>query len=198
MTPQQQQQVQMLVAFNKAVSGFAVKIAAFMHAGGQEVSIEPKFNCEIPAETKFLRSSLIREEVKELLDAIDNDDFIGIADGIADALYVIIGTALAYGIPAGLVFDVVSENNMTKIDLETGKCDKDENGKIIKPEGYQKVKLEGPLKAWADGIVKAGGDAMFIPLVVEGYIRHFKQQQSAIIQPGSVEDATRMTILTTN
>lgn len=198
MTPQQAQQAQMLIAFNKAVSGFAVKVAAFMHAGGQEVSIEPKFDCEIPAETKFLRSSLIREEVKELLDAIDNDDFVGIADGIADSLYVIIGTALAYGIPTGLAFDVVSENNMTKINLETGKCDRSPEGKILKPEGYKKVELEEPLRLWADGIKNAGGDAMFIPLVVEGYIRQFRKAQSAIIQPGDVDEATRLGILSTN
>jgi predicted HAD superfamily Cof-like phosphohydrolase len=198
MTPEQQQQAHMLIAFNKAISGFAVKIAAFMHAGGQEVSIEPKWDCNIPLETKFLRSSLIREEVAELLTAIDNNDFVDIADGIADVLYVVIGTALAYGIPTGLVFDIVSENNMTKINAETGVCDKDEYGKILKPEGYVKVALQEPLEKWAVGIKNMGGDEMFKRLVVEGYIRQFRNAQSLILTPGSEEEAKSIAILSTN
>lgn len=64
--------------------------------------------------TYRLRRELIREEVQELLDAMRDDNLVEIADGLADACYVIIGTAVAYGIPLDKVWEEVHRSNMEK------------------------------------------------------------------------------------
>ena len=55
-----------------------------------------------PAETALLRISLIAEELAETFSAMRENDLEGSADGIADTLYVIAGTAVAYGIAPAL------------------------------------------------------------------------------------------------
>lgn len=79
-----------------------------------------------------LRRRLIEEECLETLKAIDEcvllrnsealivngqvvtSALIEVADGLADQLYVIFGTALAFGIPIESVFAEVHRSNMTK------------------------------------------------------------------------------------
>jgi predicted HAD superfamily Cof-like phosphohydrolase len=85
-----------------------------------------------------LRWSLIDEEVnKELKPAMEAGDMVGIADGIVDSIYVLIGAALEYGIPLEKVWDAVQTANMAKRDPVTGKVRRREDGKILKPEGWQ-------------------------------------------------------------
>ncbi len=87
---------------------------------------------EIPAENRqILRLNLIMEEVSELQEAIRQYDIIGIADGIADAIYVILGTAIEYGINMTPVWDEVQRTNMAKVGGTVR-----EDGKILKPEGW--------------------------------------------------------------
>jgi predicted HAD superfamily Cof-like phosphohydrolase len=45
-----------------------------------------------------LRVALLEEEVSELVSASERGDLVGIADALADIVYVIYGTALTYGI----------------------------------------------------------------------------------------------------
>jgi hypothetical protein len=86
---------------------------------------------------KQLRIKLITEEVvNELLPAIERDDIVGIADGIADGIYVMIGTALAYGLPFWAVWREVQRSNMDKFDPETGAAIRRADGKILKREGW--------------------------------------------------------------
>lgn len=79
-----------------------------------------------------LRKSLLYEEYNELLQAWTDQHLAGIADGLADLIYVCIGTALAYGIPLGLVFDEVHRTNMLKTKISAR-----DDGKILKPEGWK-------------------------------------------------------------
>lgn len=68
-----------------------------------------------PMDVKSLRFQLIAEEVKdELLPALSSDNLVEIADGIADSIYVLIGCAIAYGIPIDRIFLEVHRSNMTK------------------------------------------------------------------------------------
>lgn len=75
----------------------------------------------------MLRIKLIREEAgKELVDGLLDGDMQEIVDGIGDSLYVIFGTAVAYGLDAQAIFDRVHASNMTKFidghkDPATGK-----------------------------------------------------------------------------
>lgn len=87
----------------------------------------------IPTEKfKELRISLITEEVNETLMALEQDDLVEIADGIADSIVVLLGTAVTYGIDIRPIWDEVHRTNMAK---KGGPVRED--GKKLKPEGWQ-------------------------------------------------------------
>ena len=65
----------------------------------------------------MLRTRLIIEEAAELCIALHQRDSIEVADALADLLYVVFGTAIAYGIPIGPVFEEVHRANMSKTPL---------------------------------------------------------------------------------
>lgn len=120
-------------------------IETFMQACEQEVRSYPGLPDD---EIRDLRIRLIREEWEgpgELLESLLAGDLVGIADGIADSLYVIIGTAAAYGIDIQEIFDEVHRSNMSKTiyNEDTGKYTvvKNEFGKVLKPESYSPPKL---------------------------------------------------------
>lgn len=90
-----------------------------------------------------LRQRLHDEELFELHEAMDAADLIGVADGLADLLYVLYGTALHYGIPLDAVFAEVHRSNMTKVyDPSRAKY----AGKVIvKGDDYSPPDIEGVL-----------------------------------------------------
>lgn len=101
--------------------------------------------CDVPspAVTGFpskdrvdLRLRLIDEERSELENSIIAKDIEGVADAIADSIYVLVGTALEFGIPLDRVWAEVQRANMRKVDPETGKVRRREDGKILKPDGW--------------------------------------------------------------
>jgi len=69
---------------------------------------------DIPAWVKRVRGDLLYEEVNELGEAVESDDIVKIADALGDIAYVIVGTAVAYGIPFDAVLAEVHRSNMTK------------------------------------------------------------------------------------
>lgn len=135
-------------------------VEEFMRRCDQEVKTYP----EIPDEkVKTLRIRLMMEELMgatkpyveynliqnksdELVASILKNDIVGIADGIADVLYVVIGTAAAYGIDIQEVFDEVHRSNLSKTvwdeERQRWYIEKDEFGKAIKPESYSPADLE--------------------------------------------------------
>lgn len=96
-----------------------------------------------------LRYNLIHEEINdELLPAMMNDNLVEIADAIADSIYVLIGTALEYGIPLERVWSEVQRSNMSKMDPVSGRAIKREDGKVLKgpnfsPANVVRVLAEG-------------------------------------------------------
>lgn len=130
-------------AFNPAPD-FIGDVAAFHRA------------CEVPAyfhdprqppmDRAALRKKLIEEEVLETTKAIDNGDLEGIADGIADAIYVLVGTALEYGIPLAAVWAEVQRANMAKVDPVTGRVKRRGDGKILKPDGWTPPNITEAMK----------------------------------------------------
>ena len=79
-----------------------------------------------------LREKLIDEEYMELAAAMDKNDMVAIADACADLIYVVIGTAIEYGIPLPNVWSAVQLANMSKIGGPTRA-----DGKILKPSGWK-------------------------------------------------------------
>lgn len=102
-----------------------------------------KFNCHrgklghLPSiERVMLRTRLMVTENSEAVEAMALEDYVNVAKELADALYVIYGTADEYGIPIDEVFLAVHESNMTK----TGA--KDSGGKIVKGDHYIPPNIE--------------------------------------------------------
>lgn len=75
------------------------------------------------------RVSLIREEVAELIVAIEDGAVPRVAAEAVDVLYVVLGTLCTYGIDVGPVWDAIHRANMLKVP----------NGadKPIKPPGWR-------------------------------------------------------------
>lgn len=68
-----------------------------------------------PPEVVILRMRLIAEEVGETFAAMhEAQDPVEILDGICDAIYVLAGTAVAYGLPLDEALAEVHRSNMTK------------------------------------------------------------------------------------
>lgn len=93
-----------------------------------------------PEDDVFLfRYELCLEELKELLAAHRKLDLVGVADAIADLLYVTYGMAYEYGIPIDDVFAEVHRANMQKV---RAKGDDDPLGvrksgsDVVKPDGF--------------------------------------------------------------
>lgn len=62
-----------------------------------------------------LRLDLIDEEVKELHDAVKENNFTEIIDALSDILYVVYGAGAAFGIDLDKSFNIVHNSNMTKL-----------------------------------------------------------------------------------
>lgn len=74
-------------------------------------------NPAIPSpERSALRVSLIAEELKELQEAIENNDIVEVADALADIQYVLAGAILEFGLGDKFraIFDEVQRSNMSK------------------------------------------------------------------------------------
>jgi predicted HAD superfamily Cof-like phosphohydrolase len=95
---------------------------------GVKVLDRPGFDAHT---TACLRQSLVKEETQELMDAIESRNIEATADAIADSIYVLIGTALSFGIPLAAVWREVHSANMRKV----GGARRND-GKILKPEGW--------------------------------------------------------------
>jgi predicted HAD superfamily Cof-like phosphohydrolase len=85
--------------------------------------------------------SLIKEEYKELRDAVKAKDEVEILDALIDILVVTIGTAHAMGYDAEGAWNEVMKTNFAKIDPETGFVKRREDGKIMKPDGWKAPEL---------------------------------------------------------
>ena len=110
-----------------------------------------KVPCIPSTKTALLRSKLIVSEAAETVEAMANEDLLEVLDGLIDDLYVVVGTAIAYGLGDVLpaAFAKVHKNNMSKLGPD-GKPIKDASGKVVKPEGYVPVDL----KPFIDGSYK--------------------------------------------
>ena len=113
------------------------KVKAFMNTFGQEV----KEKTEFPNEKIIkLRYDLIKEELEELKEAIEQKNMIEIADALTDILYVTYGAGHAFGINLDKCFNEVQESNMSKLG-EDQKPIYNENGKVMKGPSYFKPNL---------------------------------------------------------
>ena len=114
------------------------KVGIFMKTFGQEVKNKPSFSTD---KINKLRLDLIKEELSELTDAMNNKDLLEVADALTDILYVTYGAGHAFGIDLDKCFDEVQNSNMSKLD-EDGKPIYNEHGKVMKGPNYFKPDLK--------------------------------------------------------
>ena len=113
------------------------KVGTFMKTFGQEVKNKPSFSSD---KINKLRIDLIKEELDELKEAMDNNDLLEVADALTDILYVTYGAGHAFGIDLDKCFDEVQNSNMSKLD-ENGKPIYNDAGKVMKGPKYFKPNL---------------------------------------------------------
>lgn len=125
-----------------------LQVAEFEKACGHELSKEGPRQPE--SRTRELRYKLIEEEAGETLRALDLifdgspvADLAELADGLADLIWVCVGTAIHFGIDLPAVFEEVRKTNMSK--FGPGSYVR-EDGKRMKPPGFVPPDIEGVLK----------------------------------------------------
>jgi predicted HAD superfamily Cof-like phosphohydrolase len=85
--------------------------------------------------------SLIKEEYKELNEAINNSNQVETLDALIDILVVTVGAIHSAGYDAEGAWKEVMMTNFAKIDKETGKVRKRDDGKVLKPIGWMPPEL---------------------------------------------------------
>jgi predicted HAD superfamily Cof-like phosphohydrolase len=114
------------------------KVKIFMETFDQEVKTKPSFSTD---KINSLRYDLIKEELEELKEAMENKDLLEVADALTDILYVTYGAGHAFGIDLDKCFEEVQNSNMSKLD-ENGKPIFSDAGKVMKGLNYFKPNLK--------------------------------------------------------
>jgi predicted HAD superfamily Cof-like phosphohydrolase len=110
-------------------------VQAFHRASGQRIGQQTSPSWA-PVEVLALRLNLILEEHVELAVAVSELDFVEVADALVGLLYVVIGTMVVLGLPAGPCWAEVHASNMAK--FPPGRPPKlRADGKVEKPEGWE-------------------------------------------------------------
>ena len=114
------------------------KVKTFMTTYGQEV----KESASFPDENIIkLRLKLIKEELEELEQALNDKNLLEVADALTDILYVTYGAGHSFGINLDACFEEVQRSNMSKLD-EDGKPIYNEYGKVMKGPNFSKPNLK--------------------------------------------------------
>lgn len=97
-----------------------------------------------------LREKLVFEEYHEFRQAMFEQDLVRLADACCDLIYVIVGTALAYGIDLRPIWAAVQRSNMEKMPYDSTFAKKLEEqgitiplGKVMKPVGWKEPDVAG-------------------------------------------------------
>ena len=114
------------------------KVKTFMTTYGQEV----KESASFPDENIIkLRLKLIKEELEEFEQALNDKNLLEVADALTDILYVTYGAGHSFGINLDACFEEVQRSNMSKLD-EDGKPIYNEYGKVMKGPNFSKPNLK--------------------------------------------------------
>ena len=113
-------------------------VKKFMETFGQEIKEKASFPDD---KITSLRYDLIKEELDELKEALDNKDLKEVADALTDILYVTYGAGHAFGINLDKCFEEVQNSNMSKLGID-GKPIFNDKGKVLKGPNYFKPNLE--------------------------------------------------------
>jgi len=129
------------------------QVASFHHLIGELISANPillagdrKAGSELACELRNIsvkysnqrgnrlvsRAAMAIEELAEWLEAHSQEDLVEATDALADRLFVLLGDAVATGIPLEGAFELVSQSNLTKVASKTTNA-----GKGVKSAEFQ-------------------------------------------------------------
>ena len=118
------------------------KVGIFMKTFGQDVKYSSSFSTD---KINELRINLIKEELDELIEAMNKKDLLEVAAALTDILYVTYGAGHAFGINLDDCFVEVQNSNMSKLDKD-GKPIYNDKGKVMKGPNYFKPDLSKFIK----------------------------------------------------
>ena len=122
----------------------------------------------VGADQVELRQALIEEEIAELAAAARAADLVGVADALADIVYVAYGTAHVYGIDLDAVLDEVHASNMTKLGAD-GRPIRRSDGKVLKGPSYRPPDISAVLsRPRAEGYPRRQGPTLTSTADTEG------------------------------
>lgn len=130
----------------RGLSQAMLNVLEFHRAFNLPRSTRPRF---VNDDLATLRLDLLREEVAEFADATAIGDLIGIADALADIIYVTYGAALSYGIDLDAAVSEVHRSNMSKLDRD-GRPVLRSDGKVLKSDQYSAPDLTAVLRRQPD------------------------------------------------
>ncbi len=117
------------------------QVREFHAAFGAPVRVYPALPTP---ERSWLRYELIREELSEFAEAINDENIVAAADALGDLLYVTYGAALELGIDIHAVFDEIHRSNMSKLGRD-GQPIYRHDGKVLKGPNYRAPNIEAVL-----------------------------------------------------
>jgi predicted HAD superfamily Cof-like phosphohydrolase len=97
----------------------------------------------------MFRFRFMSEELGEMIDAQEEEDIAGIADGLADVIYVALGTAVMMGLPFDRIWQAVHDANMRKVRADHAddtRSVRKHKLDVVKPEGWKAPDVEGIIK----------------------------------------------------
>ena len=115
-----------------------ISVKKFMETFGQEVKSKAGFPSE---KISKLRYDLIKEELDEFQEALNDKNLKEVADSLTDILFVTYGAGHAFGIDLDKCFDEVQRSNMSKLGAD-GKPIYNEHGKVMKGPNYFEPNLK--------------------------------------------------------
>jgi predicted HAD superfamily Cof-like phosphohydrolase len=123
------------------------QVRDWMKKAGQIVRDYPTIP-EMPL--ALFRISLIEEEVHELAEALAKENIVEMSDAMGDILYVLLGSAVSFGIDLEPIFQEIHRSNMTKL-VQDGNgqwtLTKRHDGKVLKPATYEPPNLTPIIQA---------------------------------------------------
>jgi len=122
-------------------------VRAFHEAYGLPVKDAPDLTDK---RTNDLRHELLREELAELKEAMDNNDPVETLDALTDLQYVLDGAYLSLGfhLLKDSAFAEVQRSNMSKLGADGKPVVREADGKILKGPNYSAPDLKAVLEAW--------------------------------------------------
>ena len=99
------------------------------------------------------RVKFLQEELDEIREADENEDLLGVADGLADLIYVACGTAHLMGIDLDRVFQEVHNANMKKqraVTKDDVRSTRHHRWDVVKPEGWVGPDIQGAVYGKTD------------------------------------------------